>query len=157
MVLISLVIILVLPLEKKDKVVYCCIIELNFLLIYFIATMINLSKSSVSLFYKIEITKEDDNSDYEVTVIKSSFSNIFLIILVVVAYFVELSSGSIITKDSWLSVAKKTFWVYLILLCINSVYLWLYFGVTAYLINQIEDFKIKYIEYYKKSKENSIL
>ncbi|AKX33740.1 hypothetical protein SLITO_v1c00720 [Spiroplasma litorale] len=157
LIIISLIIILVIPIEKHNKIIFCCVFVLNYILIYFISTCLNLSKSSISLFYNIEVTKDDESSDYEVTVIKSLFNYLFTILFTICAFFIELSSGPLIIKSTWSSYARETFWVYLIIFLINITYFFLYTSITLYLINENKEFKNAYITYYKKNKEHITL
>ncbi|ASP27848.1 hypothetical protein SCORR_v1c00730 [Spiroplasma corruscae] len=149
LVLIFLLIVLLIPISKENKIVFSCVFVLNFLLMYFISCILNLSKSSISLFYRIIITKEE-SSEYEVMIKKSNFSYIFITILLISTFFIELTSGSIIKKVSWEENAKETYWVFLIIFLVNLIYFYLYTGVTLYLLNNNADFKNNYIEFYKK-------
>lgn len=155
-IVIGLIIVLTIPLSKNNKIVYASQITLNFLLIYFVTCILNMSKTMVSLF--TDIHKETDLETKEVflSVKSSRYQHIFIVILVVAVFFIQIASSVTILKLSFESVFKKTWWVYLIIALINLVYLYLFFGINVYLLDNSSEFKNAYLDSlaeYKMQKE----
>lgn len=155
-IVIGLIIVLTIPLSKNNKIVYASQITLNFLLIYFVTCILNMSKTMVSLF--TDIHKETDLETKEVflSVKSSRYQHIFIVILVVAVFFIQIASSVTILKLSFESVFRKTWWVYLIIALINLVYLYLFFGINVYLLDNSSEFKNAYLDSlaeYKMQKE----
>ncbi|AGR41790.1 hypothetical protein [Spiroplasma diminutum] len=147
LIVIFSIILLSLPLSTKNKISLFCQINLNFILVYLISTLTNLSKSSISLFYNMEITTNLESKEQELNVIKNRFIIIFISIFTVGAFFIELTSGSMINKVSWSENAKEVWWIFFILFFINYIYLYLFFETTRYLISENLEFKKSYLNF----------
>ncbi|AGR40779.1 hypothetical protein [Spiroplasma taiwanense] len=153
-IVITLIIILSSPMETKTKVSWASQILLNFILVYLVCVCLNIGKTMVSLFYNLEIKTDLETKEQEVNVIKSNYCYIFLLVFTIGCFFIEMTSGSLINKVSWVINAKDSWWIYLILFMINFIYIYLFIEITKYLIQNNNDFKKEYLEQYNKKEEN---
>ncbi|WP_339021024.1 hypothetical protein [Spiroplasma endosymbiont of Atherix ibis] len=149
LIVICSIILLSIPLSTKEKITLVCQISLNFILVYLVCLTTNLSKASISLFYNIEVITNVETADKEIKIIKNKFVYTFIILFTLGAFFIELTSGSLINKISWAENTKKTWWIFFILFWINLIYLILFFEITKYLISQNQEFKKAYLDFIK--------
>ncbi|AUB31148.1 hypothetical protein [Spiroplasma floricola] len=156
LIVICSIILLSIPLSTKEKITLVCQINLNFILIYLVCLTTNLSKTSVSLFYNMEVTTNIETEEKTLKIIKNRFVYTFIILFTVGAFFIELTSGSLINKISWAENAKKTWWIFFILFWINFTYLILFFEITKYLISLNEDFKKAYLDFIKNPPKKEV-
>ncbi|AUM62335.1 hypothetical protein [Spiroplasma monobiae] len=156
LMVVSSILLLSLPLETKDKATLVSQINLNFILVYLVCVTTNLSKSSVSLFYGMEVVTNLETKEKNLNIVKTRFVLIFISIFTIGAFFIEITSGSLINKISWVENAKSTWWIFFILLIINYIYLYLFFSITRYLIAQNEEFKKAYINFINNTPKKEV-
>ncbi|WP_162684550.1 hypothetical protein [Spiroplasma sp. BIUS-1] len=147
LIVISSIVLLSIPLETKTKITLVCQINLNFVLFYLVCLTTNLNKTSVSLFYNMEVITNTETNEKQLNVIKGRFFYYFILIFSIGAFFIELTSGSLISKVSWAENAKSNWWVFFILMFINLIYLYLFFEISRYLMSQNEEFKKSYLNF----------
>ncbi|WP_342258662.1 hypothetical protein [Spiroplasma endosymbiont of Dioctria linearis] len=157
MVISSIIILSIGSLELRKKISLFCQINLNFLLVYIVCLLTNLSKISISLFYNIEVVTNLETNEKDIKILKTRFVTIFTIIFTIGAFFIELTSGSIIDKVSWTQKASESWWIYFILFIINFIYLYLFFEINKYLITQNLEFKNSYLEFIKNPPKKEVI
>ncbi|ALD65994.1 hypothetical protein [Spiroplasma cantharicola] len=157
MVISSIIILSMSGLELRKKISLFCQFNLNFLLVYMVCLLTNLSKISISLFYNIEVITNTETDDKEIRILKSRFVSIFITIFSIGAFFIEMTSGSVINQVSWVQNASETWWIYLIIFIINVIYLYLFFEINKYLISQNEEFRNQYLEFIKNPPKKEVI
>ncbi|WP_338985249.1 hypothetical protein [Spiroplasma endosymbiont of Diplazon laetatorius] len=156
LIVISSIILLSLPLKTDLKITLTSQIILNFALVYLACLITNMSKTSVSIFYNMEVITNLETKEKSLEIIRNRFVIIFITVFSIGTFFIELTSGSLISKVSWTENAKGTWWVFLIIFLINYIYLYLFFEVTRYLLAQNEDFKKSYLEFIKNPPKKEV-
>lgn len=159
-ILIALIIVFALPLNKEGKIIWSSQLVLDFTLIYLIACVVNMSKTSTSVFLDIVVEKDESGEINSISVKFSRYIHIFINLLTIITFFIQLTSANSIFKDLTFSqVAQKYWWVYICVYLINTIFLYTFFAITSYLLNQHEQFKEEYKTFYlensKKVKEKS--
>ncbi|AHI52437.1 hypothetical protein [Spiroplasma culicicola] len=152
LIMISLIIILTLPLEKNQKIIISCQITLNFLLVYLIACILGNKRSSISLFTDI-LVFEDEQKQESIEVKPSRYLHIFINIFTIACFFIHLTSGSMIGEISFAQYAAQKWWLFLIVYLINTIFLYLYFYILIYLLNESKEFKDEYLTNLKNNKQ----
>ncbi|ATX71592.1 hypothetical protein [Spiroplasma clarkii] len=152
LITISLIVILVLPLTKQNKVIFASQFALNFLIMYFVSFVLNSNRSALTIFTNIETTTDLTTNEVEVTVKKSNFVHIFILLLTIATFFIQLTSGGLILKIGFATYARNNWWVFLIVFVINILYFYLFFSIDVYLLDNSPQFKADYLEFLKEYK-----
>ncbi|WP_041612561.1 hypothetical protein [Spiroplasma apis] len=149
--LITIIIISSLSIATREKISWSLQISLNFVIILFISKIMNMSKSTISLFYNVQVTFVEETKAIEIK--KSRYVHLFIHIFTIGCFFIEVASGSMINKQSWLTQIENFWWIYLLVYFLNIVYFYLFFGMTLFVFKTNEDFKNDYLTYYENVKK----
>lgn len=145
------------PIEQNHRIIFSSQISLNFILIYLISCILNLNKTSISVFTKIYTETDLENNEITTVQVRfSSYTHIFIIFFTVACFFIHIGSGSALLNLSFWSFFVQRWWIFFIILLINILYFYLFFAIDIYLMNESDLFKENYINFlkeYKKQKE----
>ncbi|AOG60052.1 hypothetical protein SHELI_v1c00970 [Spiroplasma helicoides] len=139
--------------SKSEKIVWASQLILNFLLLFLITLLLNLSKTSVSIFLDVYTEKNLETNEIKVEVKKSRYCHIFICLFTIIFFFIELTSGSQIKNVSWAEYAKSNWWVFFIVYIFNIAHFYFLFSFNQYLLNNSDVFKNSYIEWYENTKK----